>query len=789
VRDKELAEQEAREAQEREDREKRRARIFRLLFVWSFVALALTLVAGGYAFLARSEAQDKRRVAESILLAGRANEEPNAAVAAVAALEAFDLHETSEARSAVLTRLQTSAGIARVLAGHTRGITDISFGPAGVLASSSIDGTVRLWDTGTGEPIGEPLRMGVEHAPTVDSVAISPDGSLLAAACSDGRVRLWDIRQPRQPRRLGLRKPHSGDVNVVAFAGGSAPLLAAGGDLETITVWNVGNPRNPVRLPKVATGFHGVYALAFAPGGRILASGDDYGDAHLWRIDPGETPRLLTREPFRIPELQVLASLDFSPNGNLLVAGGQSPVPETSQFVVWDVSNPATPRHLESPTGHVDAVYAADFDATGARVASGGADGTVLVWDTRSWRSFGPPRTHVFGVPITGVELSPDGDTMASADDSGTIKLWKLAEPSPLARTLGWPARPTWDLAVTDGMVATANGEAGIELWPSDDGQAHPPGEPQRISAEANGASYAVKAHDSLVIGSTGSTFGIWQVSDGSVRPLGRAESGRHSGIYGIGISSDGNTAATGGYDGEIVLWDISDPRRIGHVATIESHGGRPVEDLDFSPTQPVLASAGKDGTLRLWDISDPTTPKELGEPLVAHEGEVVWTVAFGADGDLLASGGGDRRVVLWDVGDPASIERVARTGFHVNSILRLSFNREATILAVADSESAAVLYDIPSMRPLGRGVVGRVGANASFDGVAFDEDGTTLYTAGRLNPVVAWSSDLWTSDYEILRDHMCSIVQQRDLEPEEWQETFRDTELEGRYRRTCSDE
>ena len=776
-------------AQEEAREEKRRARVFRLLFVASFVLLALTLIAGGYAFLTRAEAQEKARIAQSILLAGRASDEQNPVIGALAALEAFDLHETQEARRAALSSIQKNAGIPKLLTGHSRGIQDIAFAPdSSLLASGSLDGSVRLWDAATGEPIGPPLRIGLEDPPTVDSVAISPDGSLLGAASDDGRVRLWELSDSGSPSELATLRPHDGDVNVIAFGEGS--VLAAGGDNETITVWNLADPQEPRRLPKVTTGDHDTFSLAFAPGGRLLASGDSYGDTRLWRVDSGAAPRLITARPFTRPDVFGVWSLAFSPDGDTLVAGGRGKdaEPQSSPFVVWDISSPGAPRYVAAPAGHVAEVLGVSFDASGGVVASGGTDGTVLLWDTESWRPVGPPRTHDYPAEIRGVALSPDGATVASADDVGLIKLWPVAGSDPLARRISWSGRTTWDLAVADGVIATANGLDGIELWPADADQSEPPRAPRKIPREPDGTSYAIEARGSLVIATTGYSFEIWEVSDEGERRLGRPSDRGSDWIVALSVSSDGELAATGDFAGDVTLWDISDPAAIRRVTTF-SQGTNTVESVDFSPTEPVLASSGRDGNVRFWDISDPELPVELGEqPLVAHDGERVMTIEFSPDGELLATGGTDRRVILWDVRDPSNVDRVGRPSTHTQSIHGLTFNGDGTVLAVADGDGSAVLYDVPSLRALGFGLNGHIGPQATFEDAAFDEDGATLYTAGRLNPVIGWSSDLWTSDYETLRDHVCTIVQQRDLTPEEWAEVFRDTELEGRYRRTCSD-
>ncbi len=68
----------------------------------------------------------------------------------------------------------------------------VAFSPNGeLLATADADGTVRLWQTATGQPVGTPLLVDIGYG--VNGVAFSPDGSLLAAADADGTVQTWQM--------------------------------------------------------------------------------------------------------------------------------------------------------------------------------------------------------------------------------------------------------------------------------------------------------------------------------------------------------------------------------------------------------------------------------------------------------------------------------------------------------------------------------------------------------------------------------------------------------------------
>jgi WD40 repeat protein len=86
------------------------------------------------------------------------------------------------------------------LEGHTDSVHAVAFSPDGsLLASASGDGTVRLWNAGTGQEV-QKLE---GHTEWVHAVAFSPDGSLLTSASDDGTVRLWNAGTGQEVQKFG----------------------------------------------------------------------------------------------------------------------------------------------------------------------------------------------------------------------------------------------------------------------------------------------------------------------------------------------------------------------------------------------------------------------------------------------------------------------------------------------------------------------------------------------------------------------------------------------------------
>ncbi|MCJ1420358.1 hypothetical protein MMC32_006715, partial [Xylographa parallela] len=117
------------------------------------------------------------------------------------------------------------------LEGHTEGVLAVAFSQDGsLLASASLDQTVRLWNPATGQEI-QKLE---GHTEGVNAVAFSHDGSLLASASYDQTVRLWNPATGQEIQKL---KGHTDGVHAVAFSQDGSLLASASLD-QTVRLWN-----------------------------------------------------------------------------------------------------------------------------------------------------------------------------------------------------------------------------------------------------------------------------------------------------------------------------------------------------------------------------------------------------------------------------------------------------------------------------------------------------------------------------------------------------------------------
>jgi WD40 repeat protein len=276
----------------------------------------------------------------------------------------------------------------------------ISFSSSGKkLASNGDDGTVQLWDLRQLAAEPKILNSGEED---VFSVALSPDGQLLAAGSFGGTVLVWDLREPDSvPVILG---DHEEPVWSLVFSS-DGKMLISGGDDSTIRLWNLDKPGNE---PTVIDNTGQVQAMALSPDGRMLASGDWLGEIRLWDLrEPALTPIILTGH-----EGEVL-SLAFGSDSQVLASGSGSPPLKdlTDNTVrVWNLRDISAPPVILR--GHEDRVTGVSFSPDGKTLVSSSEDGTIRIWprtetiaevvcEEKAWRNLTLEEWHEFvGVDI-----------------------------------------------------------------------------------------------------------------------------------------------------------------------------------------------------------------------------------------------------------------------------------------------------------------------------------------------------------------------------------------------------
>jgi len=248
------------------------------------------------------------------------------------------------------------------------------------------------------------------------------------------------------------------------------------------------------------------------------------------------------------------------------------------------------PYRLYTYRGHSGSVYAVTWSPDGKRIASGGADGTVQVWEASLGGYVLTYREH--SDAVYAVTWSPDGKRIASGGADGTVQVWD---------------------ATAGGNLFTYKGHAGAVY---------------AVAWSPTGLRIASGGHDN--------TVQVWDASTGR-RVL--TYKGHSDIVHTVAWSPTGMRIASGSEDFTARVWDASTG---GRVLFYEGHAGV-VYAVTWSPTGLRIASGSRDETVQVWDAS--TGRKDL-----TYKGhtDTVLAVAWSSDGQRIASGSTDNTVQVW---------------------------------------------------------------------------------------------------------------------------------------------
>ncbi len=200
--------------------------------------------------------------------------------------------------------------ILRTLHGHHDAILSIALSPDGrLLATGSYDQTIRIWDLETGTE----RRTLTGHNGGVFGLSFRPDGKVLASASSDRTVKLWDVATGQ---RLDTLSQSLKELNAVAFSPDGKRLAAAGAD-NRIRVWDISASARETPPPVVSRFAHegSILRLQFSSDGRWLLSAASDLTVKLWDASEVDEKVSLEKQP------DWPSAIAFGPDNKSLLVG------------------------------------------------------------------------------------------------------------------------------------------------------------------------------------------------------------------------------------------------------------------------------------------------------------------------------------------------------------------------------------------------------------------------------------------------------------------------------------
>jgi WD40 repeat protein len=406
-----------------------------------------------------------------------------------------------------------------------------------------------------------------------------------------------------------------------------------------------------------------------------------------WRVEP------------RFPRGSVMV-VDVSPDDRWIACG--------TQFGNVQIFDAETLQMVEILSGHVEHVRALAWSPDGERLASGGSDGSVRLWDTADWRSQVVAKQT--GV-VSSVAWSPDGKKLAFGGSAHRISLWspdggpEITLPTHYFTTaLSW--RP-------DGRsLAVGCGDGKLNLWnPAST-------EPIAIEAHKRRLHSLAWSPDGqwLATGGADATLRFWH-ADGTPGPVNVTP---NSEVTAVAWSPDGQWLVSGGKDVRVRFWQRDGsfgPTFRGHLAGVHS--------LDWSCGGAWVVSASGDGSMRFWSADGP-----LREP-IRGSGQNNLRVAWSPDSKRFVTGGPYRTAHVFNTDGTAVFAPQGNT----LQTRHVAWSRDGRRIALG-SHLMDSLYLCGADGSPGVPIQGSFGVND----ISFSPDGLWMATANTDRTVRLWA-------------------------------------------------
>ncbi len=215
-------------------------------------------------------------------------------------------------------------------------------------------------------PSGE-LKNNIDsvHKKTIRYVKWNADGSLFASSSDDGTLKLWDgktgnlVKSLSAGEKVGLFKFNPDGKYIAAIVGEDPGSFFKPAE---VIIWEV----KPGNLVKRIEGFDkGLQALSFSPDGKYLVTGARDTKASLWKIPSGDIAKTFEGHKYWV------SHASFSPDGKYLLTG------TADEFILWDV---AAGEKIESSIAAGQGLTSVVFSPDGKVIATTSTDNTVKLW-------------------------------------------------------------------------------------------------------------------------------------------------------------------------------------------------------------------------------------------------------------------------------------------------------------------------------------------------------------------------------------------------------------------------
>jgi len=633
-----------------------------------------------------------------------------------------------------------------VQTGHQGFIYDVAFSPDGkIIASGSLDATVKLWDTATGKE----LRTLIGHTSLVSTLAFSPDGKILASGGVDFAIRTWDVLTGKQ---LKVFQQHANGVTAVAFTPDGKTILSGSED-QTIRAWDV-DTGNPLRTYGTEKSFDidasgapinrplAIKTLAIAPDGKSVAASTKDGQIMVLDVQTFATLRSFSTEKTAVN------SLAFTPDGKYLTAvsdlsinvfdagtGAVISAPDPGYANILEkfnatreVDQDGKPINAALPIQLIRASLSRDgklLAAAEQSIQGRNYESRLRIWKIPDGKEV--KLTHSeWGPIIQSAAFAPDGATIATGGNLGSgfgVRLWNAGNGNEM-RTFEGTSDEVHGLALSPDSKTIAINDTVAKAMRLIDLT----GERHERSIKLAGPSWTPRFRSNDEIAFQNVDLQTYDVKSAQMV---HAYPSQLPGSP-FAFSADGKFLVTS----ELSGLTLSDAKKGTAIRTFQTE--KPTNlfgsiiGLDIDPSSKIVAAASWGGQSYLFDLA---SGREL--PSACKSDGLTSSITFSPDGKLFSVIGQTSIVMCRTEG--GIVTRTISDGLMLIGVSKSVFSPDSKILAIADFTDTVRLYDVETGNELKRFPGSSSPFMVSDHCIEFSRDGRLLYSTSNRNKILIY--------------------------------------------------
>ncbi|KAF3230318.1 hypothetical protein TWF191_010204 [Orbilia oligospora] len=512
------------------------------------------------------------------------------------------------------------------------------------------------------------------HTDSVESLAFSANGGLLASGSRDYTIRIWDVATGAV---LHVFRGHQDVVQNIIFytVDGDEFVASASGD-RTVKFWSVATG---VLVQTLVHRDH-VRALAFTKHGNttVLASGSWDGQVRTWDVTDGASVRVLEGHK------EGLITVAFSGDGKMLASGSTD---ETAR--IWDATTGVSLHELKLNSSVNQVMFSANSNVLAIAVEYGvgivdAVTGVLLRMLSAGIASY-----------INGMAFSADDRKLVLVESGGRIQTMDVATGAVVEEYEGSaPNNGFWSVALSENEKILALAEdtririVEMRVGCSSSGS-QKSDIVRKVAISDDGKTLASLSSDIIM------EVSVWDLATGDLRRTMKIDQ-RYDSNWETAVSPDGQLVAldlaiSSSGDGDrcsIVVWNTITGDRLQRLPTDHDL----TKCIVFSPNGEIIASSSTGYKIRIWK----TWTWELLHVFQEHT-DGVNQVAFAPDNKTLASASDDRTVRVWDLATGTLLQTL---NGHNDRVRGVAFSGDGKLLASASVDRTIQVWDVATWAP-----------------------------------------------------------------------------------------